>query len=364
MPWDRPTLNQLYERISQDFSGRLLDGGAVLMRSVIAVISKIWAGACHLMHGMLAWLFLQVFADTAEGPYLERWARIWGIFRLPASHAVGPVNFQGQDGSLIPAGLLMQHQPTGLLYAAQGDAAAINGVISITVRAVMPGAASNQPTGASLTLIAPIAGIMANGIVMPDGITGGVDEEDDDSLRQRLLDRLRKPPRGGAKHDYEAWAREVPGVTRAWCYPMGLGIGTVSLTFVTDNAPTGPIPTTEMVKRVQDHIEPLRPATVKEWSAFAPEELPIVISLSVTPNTEAVRTAVKRELGDFIYREGMPDTDHNTEVWLIYLSRIRQSISLAPGVLDYTLHDPVANIEVFSGYFPMLQDVIFGGAEA
>jgi len=328
------------------------------------------------MHGMLAWLFLQVFADTAEGPYLERWARIWGIFRKGAAHAVGPVDFPAQDGSLIPAGILMQHQPTGLLYAVQADAAAqdaaelysaqtggVSGgqsppiptsgsVISLIVRAVIPGAASNQPPGTSLALIAPIAGIMSGGTVMPDGITGGVDEEDDDSLRQRLLDRLREPPRGGAKHDYEFWAREVPGVTRAWCYPMGLGIGTVSLTFVTDNAPTGPIPTPEMVKRVQDHIEPLRPATVKEWLAFAPTVLPIVISLSVTPNTEAVRQAVRRELGDLIARVGVPGT-------VILVNNIRQAISVSPGVIDYTLHAPTANIDVHGGYFPMLQDVTF-----
>jgi len=92
-----------------------------------------------------------------------------------------------------------------------------------------------------------------------------------------------------------------------------------------------------------------------------PEVLPIVISLSVTPNTEAVRQAVKLELADLIDREGMPDTLANTEVWLIYLSHIRQAISLAPGLKDYTLHAPVANIEVYPGWFPMLRDIVFDG---
>jgi len=352
MPWDRPTLKQLFERISQDFSGRLLDGRAVLSRSVIAVFSKIWAGACHLMHGMLAWLFLQVFADTAEGPYLERWARVWGIFRKAASQAAGPVIFSGTDGAIIPAGTLVQHQASGLQYAVQEDREASGGSIAVTVKALTAGAASNLPAGAPLALIAPIAGVQSDGLVGADGVTSGADEETDESLRSRLIARLRRPPRGGSKSDYEAWALEVPGVTRAWCYPMGLGIGTVSLAFVTDNAPEGPIPSTEMVARVQAHIETLRPATVKEWLAFAPEPLPIVIRLSVTPDTEAVREAVRVELRDLIVREGESGVE-------LYRSHINEAISLAPGEVDHTLYEPSANIEVPDGYFPMLQDVIF-----
>jgi uncharacterized phage protein gp47/JayE len=357
MPWERPTLKQLYERIRRDFSGRLLDGGPVLPRSVIAVLSKVWAGACHLMHGMLSWVFVQVFADTAEGTFLVRWARIWGILRKEAVPAAGTVEFTAQPGALIQDRIILQHA-SGQVYVVQGDGVESGGRITVAVQAVVPGAAGNQPVGAALSLTAPIAGVMATGTAT-DGLTGGVDEESDESLRQRLLARLRQPPRGGAKHDYEYWALEVTGVTRAWCYPMGLGIGTVSLMFVTDHADTGPIPTPEMVQRVQEHIEPLRPVTVRDWLAFAPAVLPITISLAVIPNTEAVRESVRKSLSDLIDREGMPDTDHNTEVWLIYLSHLRQAIMQAPGVLDYTLHDPAANIEVLPGFFPVLDTVVF-----
>lgn len=74
MAWDRPTLTSLHERIARDFSGRLLDGATLLRRSVLAVLAKVWAGACHTLHSVLAWLYLQVFVDTAEGEYMERWA--------------------------------------------------------------------------------------------------------------------------------------------------------------------------------------------------------------------------------------------------------------------------------------------------
>ena len=353
MPWDRPTLQQLYERVSRDFSGRLLDGGPPPARSVIAVLAKVWAGACHLMHGILAWLFLQVFIDTAEGPYLERWARVWGMSLKGAAQAAGEVIFSGLNGAVIPTGTIIQNQATGLRYATEADGLVIAGsTTTVAVRAVTAGATANLPAGTTLALIAPIAGVVSTATVGEGGISGGADEEDVEGLRRRLLDRLRQPPRGGSKADYEAWALEVPGVTRAWCYPMGQGIGTVSLAFVCDDADTGPIPTTEMVQRVQDHIEPLRPATVKEWLAFAPEVLAINISLSITPDTEATRQAVRAELGDLVAREGVPGAT-------IFLSHIRQAIGLASGIVDYTLLAPTANIEVPDGYFPLLADVVF-----
>jgi len=121
MPWNRPTLQELNERTSRDFSGRLLDGAKPLDRSVIAVLSKVWAGSAHEMHGFLAWVFKQVFADTAEVVYLERWAAVWNLFRKPAAPAAGEIVFSGTDGAIIPAGTLVQNQSTQVRYVVQFD---------------------------------------------------------------------------------------------------------------------------------------------------------------------------------------------------------------------------------------------------
>lgn len=352
MSWERPTLQQLLERISHDFSGRLLDGGAVLSRSVISVIAKVWAGACHLMHGLLDWLYRQVFADTAEGAYLERWARVWGMSRKTASWAAGTVIYTGQPGAVIPADTLLQNQSTGLRYAVLADGRIVYGAVSVDVEALDAGAGGNLAAGASLTLVAPIAGVTSEGTVDADGITGGAEEEDDEALRARFIARLREPPRGGSKSDFVSWALEVPGVTRAWCYPLGMGIGTVSLTFVTDDAADGPIPSAEMVARVQAHIEPLRPAALKEWLAFAPEPLPITVRLTVIPDTVAIRAAVRSELADLIAREGEPGVT-------LYRSHIDEAISLVPGEVDHILHEPEGNIDVPEGYFPLLDAILF-----
>lgn len=355
MPWNRPSLKQLYERIARDFSGRLQEGGSLIATSVEAVLSKVWAGAAHLMHGFLAWAFLQVFADTAEGVYMERWARIWAVYRKEDAAARGPASFPASAGCAIEAGAVVLHQLSGQRYLVEATSREDAGILTVTLVAAENGSTGNLEPGSEVQLVSPVPGVNSKGTVTGEGLTGGVEEEQDDSLRSRLIARLRQPPRGGAKHDYEAWALEVPGVTRAWCYPMGNGIGTVTLTFVTDDAPTetgGPIPTPEMVSRVQAHIDAVRPATVKEFEAFAPEVLAVAVKLSVTPDTAAVRAAVLDALADLFAREGEPGTT-------LYRSHINESVSLAAGEIDHTLYLPKADVVTPTGYFPLLGAIEF-----
>ena len=353
MAWDRPTLTSLHERIARDFSGRLLDGATLLRRSVLAVLAKVWAGACHTLHSVLAWLYLQVFVDTAEGEYMERWAGVWNLSRLPAAAAAGDVVFAGQDGAVIPAGTLLQHQASGLQYALEGRAVIADGSALVRVIAVETGAAGNLDAGEQLQLLSPIAGVESVAVVQTGGLTGGADAESDDALRARVLERLRQPPRGGSMADYVRWAREVPGVTRAWCYPMHMGIGTVGVCFVCD-AQEDPFPSEEMVQRVQEHIEPLRPATVKELAVFAPEPLDVTVRLRISPDTEALRDAVRAEIEDVFSREGAPDS-------VLYRSHIAEAVSLTPGEQDHELLEPAEDVVVPAAYLPQLTQVVFEG---
>lgn len=358
MPWNRPTLKQLYERISADFSGRLLDGGKVLSRSVIAVLAKVWAGACHALHEVLGWLYLQVFVDTAEGWALERWASVWAIYRKQAEAAAGKVIFSGEEGAVIPVGRIVQAQ-TGQQYATQAEGKIENGSALVEVLALEPGSAGNLVEGAGLTLVSPLEMVNAAAVAAAGGISGGTDAETDESLRVRLLERLRRPPRGGSKSDYEKWAKEVAGVTRAWCYPLYFGPGTVALTFATDNAPEetgGPIPTPEMVQRVFGHIEPLRPATVREWSVFAPQPKPLDPVIQISPNTDSIKSAISAELADLIAREGEPDS-------VLLHSHILTAISQAPGLNDYVLVYPAANLAYAKNALPTVGTVQFGDIE-
>ena len=349
MPWNRPTLEQLAQRISADFSGRLLGGGALLSRSVLRVFSLVWAGACHLMHGFFAWAFLQIFPDSAEAAYLERWSAIWGVTRKPGAVATGAVAVSGAEGVTFAQGVRWR-DARGLFYRATADAVVSDGAATVAVEAETPGAGGNLEAGETLQLVSPIAGADMDAASL--GLSGGADEEDDESLRTRLLQKIRRPPHGGNADDYVQWALAIPGVTRAWCLPLWQGIGTVGLTFVCDDAPAGPLPDAAMVAAVQAELDRRRPVTAA-LIVFAPEPLAVDIDVLVTPYSAALAHAIELELADLFVREGAVGET-------IPLTPISEAISVTPGEFDHVLRAPVADITPATHQLPVPGTVTIG----
>lgn len=350
MPWTRPTLTELIERIETDLTSRLLEDTSLLKRSVLGVLARVLAGAVHLLHGFQAWMSEQPLADTAEAEYLERLAVTWGVTRRAASFAAGRVTLTGTDGTTIPADTELQ-TADGTLYTLTADADIASGTATGTVTAQAAGEDGNLDEGTALSLVSPVSGALSSATVNAGGITDGQDEETDASLRARLLTRIQQPPHGGSAHDYEAWALEVDGVTRAWVYPERLGEGTVGLTFVLDDqvdeeGEPNPIPDSAKVAEVQAYIDDLRPVTA-DLTVFAPMAVAVDFTITLTPDTTAVRSAVQLELEDFLARVAEPETT-------LLISQINEAVSVAAGETDHVLSSPAANVEMDSGEFPVM----------
>ena len=343
MSFSRPSLSTLRSRIAADVSGRLLDGSPLRSRSVLSVLVYVWAGACHLMYGTLQWYFSQFWIKTAEKEYLERKASTWGITRKAGARAVGQVTFSGSG--IVPAGSVLRND-SGLLFTVDADVS-VPGTGVVT--ASETGSASNLERGETLTLVQAVAGVSGSAVVV--SMTGGVDAETDDELRTRVLTALRNPPMGGSAADYVTWALEVPGVTRAWCYPLYLGLGTVGLSFVCDGQDDSPLPDEEMVRRVQEYIEERKPVTA-DVMVFAPRAVPVDIRLRIVPDTSAVREAVKAELHDLFTREAEPGVT-------LLKSHIDEAVSITSGEEDHLLLEPAVNIVPASGELPVLRNVMF-----
>lgn len=168
-------------------------------------------------------------------------------------------------------------------------------------------------------------------------MSGGADRESDDDLRSRLLYRLQNPPRGGTASDYVAWAQEVPGVTRAWCFPKELGLGTVVVRFMTDGLTEDGIPTGAMVEKVQSTIELEAPVTAAV-TVLAPTALPVDVEIAdLMPDTPAIRAQIEAELRSLLYRECVPGK-------VFYVSHLRQAISDATGEEDHKVISPTEDI--------------------
>lgn len=345
MPFARPTLTELIDRVITDISSRVTGvDSAVLRRSLLGIIGQSEAGAVHLLYGFLDWIAKQCIIDTAEKEYLERWAAIWKITRKTAGFASGQAAFPSTTGSPIQDGTIVQRQD-GVQYKVLGNASPS----AVPLLALEAGEAGNFGTGLPIFLLSPIAGVLSTGATTTK-VEGGIDTESDQRLLARLLARIQQPPHGGAEFDYAMWALEVSGVTRAWVYPLQMGAGTVTVLFVCDDLPDI-IPTPAKVAEVQAYINARRPVTAEVFVA-APIPDPLDMTIKLLPNTAAVRAAVGAEVADLIVRDSKPGAP-------TLISRLRESVSLAAGEADNEIVMPTADVPHATGHMATLGTLTF-----
>jgi uncharacterized phage protein gp47/JayE len=401
MAFQRPTLEELIARVQADLQTRIGLNGAALRRSTVGALAAAEAAAVHMLHGHLEYLARQLFPDLSDTEYLERHGSLFGITRTPAAFAAGPVVAWGVDTSVITAGTLLQ-RGDGAQYETDADATVVtltawatsqtftegqlrtNGgnvylctvggagatvgtgpsgtaasiadasavwkyigagtaAVSVAVTAIEAGLDGNSNRGVVLSFVSPVSGVNTSTIVSVGALTGGTDFEADEGLRTRLIERMRQAPHGGSAADYIAWAKEVPGVTRAWVYAQELGAGTVTVRFVRDGDGTGAaiIPSAGEVTAVQDYIDARRPVTATV-TVVAPVSVVRNFTIHVVPDTPTIRAAVQAELEDYLRREATPGGT-------LLISQLRAAVAAADGVTDFTMAVPSADVTHTTG---------------
>lgn len=340
MPFERPTLQELVERALADVESRLPGADTKLRRGNLQVLPRVHAAAVHGLYGYLEFMARQAMPDSAEAEYLDRWAAVWGVLRRPAARATGSAAMNGTVGAVVPAGAIFRRNDNARFVAS--EEVIFSGISAeIPVIAEDAGDAGNTDAEAVISLVSPITGVTTVGAVAEDGLAGGADQEVDAVLLARLLRRIQEPPHGGAEADYITWALECTGVTRAYAQGGRFGAGTVGVTFLMDDAESGPIPTPDDVARVQEYIDERRPVTAfVTVYALTPADLDFTIQL--TPDTLAVRAAVEAELADLILREALPEGT-------LLISHIREAISIAAGETDHALTSPTEDATAGAG---------------
>lgn len=308
-------------------------------------------------NGALAFLVLQYITrqakeylpDEAGEQMLQRWADIFlPGGRKAATYAVLVATLSGPAGTVVPQGT--QFSNNGILFQSTADAT-LGGtsiLTPISVRALTSGIVGNLPMNTALSLVVAISGVTASATVT--GITSyGVDIESIDSLRDRVLFRIRKPPMGGDADDYVAWAREVPGVTRAWAAPHEVALGTVTVRFMMDDlrASIGGYPIKADCDAVAAHIATVRPVTVSDIYVVAPVPQPVNLAISdLSPDTPSTRAAALSSLSAMIKQRAAPARAVNGSLvpaQTIYAAWQSEAISAAEGVdhFDLTTTDAV-----------------------
>jgi len=337
MPFSRPSPEQIRDRVGGDVVRGLGGVAALMRRSLEWVLVRMLSIASHELHGYLSWISRQVLVDKADDDELQRHAGIWGIERRPATRAQGSVAFTGSAGATVAAETELRRADDQRYLVDASVEIGLDGTATASVTAVEAGSAGNAPIGAQLQLVSPVVGVRSPAAVADagggSGLAGGSEEENDTSLRRRVLTRIQEPPHGGAAHDYKAWVREVIGDTLVWVYPNQLGVGTVIIAFV---MPDGSVPAGPVVEAVQAHVEDERPVTAAV-TVIAPVAEPLDMEIRLSPDTATVRAAVTTELDTMIRREASPGG-------VLPFSRLSAAISAAAGEYSHTLIAPAGDV--------------------
>jgi uncharacterized phage protein gp47/JayE len=349
MPFSRPTLTALITRGLEDL--RLAVDGPVLRQSNLATASEVMAGLVDGVYAGQAYTARQVIPDTAETEFLEMHATRWGITRIAATSASGSLTVTGTTGVVVPSGTVFA-RADGARVASTAAVTLADGTATVAVTADTAGIDGNADAATGYLLTSAISGVDAAATVVSPGLSGGAAAESDAALLSRLLERMQRPPHGGAAHDYRAWASTVAGVTRVWALPSHSGLGTVGVAFAMDDADDGPIPDSGTIALVQAAVDAERPVTA-DVTAFAPTALSVDVEITgLSPDTTAVRAAVELELADLFRRAGDLGT-------VLPISKIWEAVSIAAGEQSHTITAPAGNVTPTAVQLPVLGTVSY-----
>lgn len=388
MPFSRPTLSDLRAQVLADIKAGLPGADSLLRFSNLNVLGTSTAGLAHLHYGYLDYIALQSTPYTAVDEYLEAWAALKDIYREPADPSAGSASWQGQPGAVLPANWPVT-RGDGYPYATVDEAiVGVDGVVTVQVVAQLApidvssnptgnGAAGNCDSGTALTLQAPIAGIQSTGSAVT-ALTGGADVEDNDSLRSRMLFAYQNPVSGGASSDYVKWARDVAGVTRAWCAPNGFGVGTVVVYFMLDDAeaahggfpqgtdgvsqydkgpgtsgPRGTVASGDQLT-LADSLIVEQPVTALVY-ACAPQANDInFVFTGLSGASAATKAAIESAIDAVFLAQGSPVAGT-----VVDLSSINAAIAAISGTAGYVMTSPAANVANLTGKIPVRGSVTY-----
>lgn len=358
MAWNTPSASDISALLRGALRRYLPGTDALVWPNNLTAIFKTFASGLYDMHLRAAWLYDQIFASTATVEHLEkRHAADYGIFRRPPARAVGNLSFIGVPDTIYPAGIRFLIGSN--IYISSSDVRCnLDATVTFPVHSEKPGLAQNVAADQDVSRADPalFAGLATTGIVAHGGLGGGADIESDDALRDRVLDRKRRPPQGGAVSDYERFALEIPGVVKAWAWSFANGPGTIGLWFLFDGR-TNLIPSISDVAVVQETIEARRLIRA-EFVASAPIPTPIDITISgLGADTTETRSAIAASLTSMLFDRGRPGVA--AEAFVLSRSWISEAISLAIGEDRHILSSPLADVVLTDGQYPVLGTISY-----
>lgn len=339
-------VKEIYEQMRAVFAseaGFTPNDGCDAMVRLYALAAQVQA-----LDAQAEWVLEQCFPQTAQGIYLDYHAQTRGITRMEAEKAEGVLRFscigasaadyEIDAGSVVMTAAGVRFETTEKAVLAQGESE-----VDVPAHAVEAGAAGNVIAGAAhIMSVYPIGVTRCSN---PEPFSGGSDEEEDEALRERVLESYRRLPNGANAAFYELEAMRYPGVAAAKAVGRARGIGTVDV-YVSTHSGT---PEEELLAGIREDLQKKREIAV-DVEVRAPMQKTVDVSAALKVKqgwrfsdvAEAAETAVRayftgERLGENIYGAKLASILYGTE-----------------GVENCHLLAPTEDISVSATELPML----------
>lgn len=201
----------------------------LLPKSFVRVLAKVCAGTFITLYKQQAWMFLQMFVDTATFDEVEvlghrirplvQWGELVGIGSpSPATQWTGTMKVTVTAvNTYLEKGVQLKNSATGKIYVVTENKLLANASEYVSIKCAEAGTVGNLEIGDKLTTVSPLSNIDRACEVTAVGVTA-VDSESEADYRGRVKNRWREQPQGGSLSDYRRWAGEVTGVLNTYIY--------------------------------------------------------------------------------------------------------------------------------------------------
>lgn len=281
-----------------------------------------------------------IFPEWSYGEYLDGHAKGGGLTRRAATAASGELTITGAESTVIPAGSMfstaaVNDQPSVDYITLEAATIPASGTVIVNIECTQAGTVGNTGQNTIVLVAGRLTGITA--VTNEGDVTGGTEEEDDESLKQRIAEYelSQRDSFVGSVADYKRWATSVPGVGSATVISAQDTSGLITIILTDANG----APATEQlctsvynhIMRPDDRMARLAPPNAN-LSVVPPTTMEIgvkaTVELEENATLESVKAAYAAQLALYL-----PEALDAKE---IKYSRVYAAMAATAGVNDFT----------------------------
>ena len=233
------TYDEIVNAMKQDFYERV--GYDCDEASDTGIKIRVLAGEIYNLEVYLEWIKRQAFVQTAQGTYLDYHAQMRGLQRKTSQKARGSVRFSVSESSgtdvEIPEGTIISTDgacPISFRTTEYASLSSSDTYVDVSAEAVNGGTDGNVTAG-KISVIVTMS-LENVRVTNPLPFRFGTDDEDDETLRKRIMKSLAFIINGTNREYYSSLAKTVEGVECVNVVPYKFGAGTVAVYISGKNA--------------------------------------------------------------------------------------------------------------------------------